>query len=155
MNLLSRGACAGAVAIALMACSGMTERVWSEAYDFENECWKADDILEFAPDSITLTRNDIRKATVSIRYNDELRAEHLPVIVEIDSPKNRYYLCDTVSMTFLPLKERTADHARLGIFETSLTLPLRGRLMPGTKIRLYPADSEMEEKGIYSLTLEI
>lgn len=129
--------------------------VWSGNYSFPQTSWQPEFSPVFVPDTMSLQLRSPRHAVVSIRYAEDLNVEMLPVVVELSSTKTGNFDTDTVRPSILPFAMRTADKGRLGIFETCDTLDLKYKISPGNIFTLYPADTEKDISGIYSLTFEL
>lgn len=137
--------------------------IWTGTYNFPGGEWKPNDMVVFAPDTTFVVGLSSQcSAVLSIRYSDNASVETLPIVAECESPEAGEYWCDTLAIEILKVPARSADKARLGVFETVDTIPLRSQPTPGWSLALHPAlpflSSENETnviKGLYSITFEI
>lgn len=143
-----------ALTVAAVLTSCLPENlVWTGTYNFPGGRWNRLEKVTFTPDTAFLN-GEARKGTVSLRYGDKASAERLPVVMETECPATGVYQSDTLMISLLPGDRRTADNARLGVFETTDTISLAVKTLPGWTVTFYPA-TEDEISGIYSITLEL
>lgn len=109
--------------------------------------------MDFVPDSAFMEgRDDGTIFVLSMRYGSDASLESLPIVVETESPESGMYAADTIRFRLMKAADRTADKARMGIFESVDTLRMRIVPAPGWSMTIYPLD---EITDVYSLTLEI
>ena len=141
-------------AVLLAGCG--SSLVWTGNYSFPGNTWHPEHTVTFVPDTISLEKNDDNPLTgvLSIRYAAKMPMEMLPLVMEIESPQDGLYRCDTIQQRLLPMDERTAGKGTLGVFESCDTILLHSRPVPGWSVSFYPA-SEEDISGIFSITFEL
>lgn len=137
-----------------VAC-GKYDHLWTKTYNFPSEEWRGEERLGFFPDTLSLERGKADRMVISVRYGEDATLEGLPIVMETESPDDGYYRCDTIELKLLPIEKRTANRARMGIFETCDTFKLEHFAKPGWNLTLHPALGENLITGLYSLTLEL
>lgn len=129
--------------------------VWTATRSFPEGRWAPDDRICFLPDTSSLLRTqEAGKWVVSMRYGPQASVERLPLVVEMESPGEGGYSCDTIEIRLMPPEQRTANNSTLGIFESVDTLPLPVKASPGFSTTIHPA-TDAEAEGFYSLTFEL
>ena len=144
------------MAVGLAACVS-SSIVWTAHHNFSNTRWKPEEMVAFTPDTVSLQKDSIYRpntGVLSIRYIEGAAIENLPLVMEIESPQDGIYRCDTIVVRLLPKTDRTANKGKIGIFETEDTIPLHTNVVPGWTVYFYPA-MEDDINGIISLTFDL
>lgn len=144
------------VAIGLPACISSSV-VWTGHRNFSGSRWEPGEMVVFTPDTVSLIKDSTVTAdrgVLALRYTEGTNMEVLPLVMEVESPEEGIYRCDTLMVRLLPFSYRTADKGKMGIFETADTLSLPSRVLPGWTVAFYPA-VEDDIEGIISLTFDI
>ena len=145
---------AATMALTLAGCLA-DNLVWTRSYNFPSGRWSHDNRLTMKPDSTFLEDCEGKaRGVVSLRYAGDAAEEAFRLVMETESPATGGYRCDTLQVRLLPAAERTANHARMGIFEQTDTINLPIQPAPGWSVTFYPA-SRGDLTGIYSMTFEI
>lgn len=142
--------------VVILAGCGSSSIVWTGSHSFSGVKWAPEEQVIFIPDTMSLQDSTIRavKGLLSIRYTASANVEKLPIVMEIESPADGIYRCDTLRVHLIPMSDRTASKGKMGIFETVDTIPLHSAVVPGWTVSMYPA-LEDDVDGIISLTLDI
>ena len=140
----------------LMSACVSSSILWTGNHSFSGTTWVLEEPVVFTPDTMSLKDSTATASTgiLSIRYTSGAGIERLPLVMEIESPADGVYKCDTIYPRFLPVSERTPHKGKVGIFETIDTIPLHSNVTPGWTVSFYPA-LEDDVKGIISLTLDV
>ena len=130
--------------------------IWTGHHSFPGLKWTPEESVVFLPDSLSLRDSTVRATTgvISLRYSAGTNLENLPIVVEIESPTEGIYRCDTIVERLLPVDDRTPHKGRMGIFESTDTIRLHSAVSPGWSISFCPACEEVID-GIISLTFDI
>lgn len=148
----------GALFIIALAMTGCVGRgiIWTGHHSFHSTDWEVDEPVKFTPDSASLQKGIDKEKVglLSIRYSPKASVERLPLLVETESPSDGLFAADTIYIDLLPVMERTANRCRMGIFEVTDTLSLRGQVSDGWNI-CFTQVSGSEIDGIISLTFQI
>ena len=131
--------------------------VWTGHHSFSGTRWMRGEIVTFTPDTVSLVKDSMLTASrgvLSLRYTEGSDIETLPLVMEVESPQDGVYRCDTLMVRMLSFGARTANKGKMGIFETADTISLHSNVVPGWTISFYPA-LEKDIDGILSLTFEI
>lgn len=138
----------------LLAACIAEDMAWSGHYNFPSGRWLPENKVTFSPDT-SFVQDCSREAIISIRYEGKASVEDLPLVVETECLGSLSFSSDTICIKLLPGKQRTADKATVGVFETVDTLILPERPEPGWSITLYPLVDQKGVNGLYSLTLQL
>lgn len=158
MKRLSRAAvAAGCVILMLTAATCGPGVVWTGYHSFPGGKWMPGKNVTFAPDTINLqdsTKPAPQEGIWTLRYSADASVASFPMVVETESPEQGVYRCDTVNVKLLPGGRRTADNAKLGVFEITDTIRLGYGVRPGWTISFYPATVHPVE-GILNITFTL
>ena len=139
----------------IFAGCGHSDLLWTESHNFPSNTWGSDACVAFEPDTASLQKGVASKALLTIRYAEGASMRSFPISMEIESPSDGYYLCDTIKAQLLPREARTGDKATFGIFETTDTILLNQAPRPGWRMILKPAADDDIIKGLFSITLTL
>lgn len=133
------------------------ELVWTETYNFPGSTWSPGEKVTFTPDT-TFLLHGAGEAVVSLRYASDAPVETLPLVVEMECPgaweNDGGFKADTITVRLLPSEARTANNAKLGVYETECSVPLGVAPAPGWSATIHPICAEAVT-GLYSVTLEL
>lgn len=132
-----------------------SETVWTGTCNFSSSTWKGSEAVTFEPDSISLQTADAAMAIITLRYGAGASAVSFPIVVETECGGEGTFSTDTIRCLLLETEKRTANKARLGIFEKNDTLKLSSEPGPGWQMCLRLPDFEDEIRGLYSITLTL
>lgn len=127
--------------------------VWTESYSFPGEEWSSENRLAFAPDSASIAGAMCHMAEISFRYAADAPLDRFTVVAYTENPASGAYRSDTLQVALLPVDCRPAEKGKLGIFETSVVLPLEEAPAPEWELTAYPIGGTI--KGLFSITIEL
>lgn len=140
--------------VGLFSC-GKEDIVWTRSFDFRGNTWHRDNHLQFVPDTFAIDSVEAKSVLLTLRYSADATKQEFPIVVEMESPSDGYYRCDTIRETLLPSEERTGDNSAYGIFEKTDTLRLEKTPKPGWKMTISQASTDEEIHGIFSITVAL
>lgn len=129
-----------------------SETLWTASATFPDARWEPSFRVSFQPDSASMAKGTPSMMLATLRYAADASVESFPMVVEQESPENGYR-CDTITFHLLPALDRRGANARMGVFETTDTLPMGRSLGEGWEVTLYPASGAID--GLYSLTVTL
>lgn len=133
----------------------MKDAIWTESFTFSGTTWQGERQLNFIPDTVSLQKGDACRGILTLRYNANAPVKKLPVVVDMECPSDGYYECDTLEFELLPMEMRTGNNGKIGVFETTDTIPLKIPPKPGWELSLRQTANNAGVSGLYSITFTL